>query len=309
MLIPGLNPAWNPATSPLGEEPEHPEVRTSTGGGTTTKRLLHCLSCDVWNWYLYFTSENPLCPYSLNAVAVDFHQRPFEKQERIAGLIDTYGPGYANYEWSLLEVAYESQGMEYFPGQGTVKEEQRPRIENVPIGVMRGFMPQTDSTDLRTLQWSVDDGGSSPTKAMYYGEHPHCEVGSREIILTFPFAPTASDLPWGEGSVNSDTFQLPVTGDICPPWTLKYMGVAKETSVVIPCVGIYTGLKRTRKSFIFHYLNANIGNAVPNSTPAPLTWNQYFRARDQETNTLTDMNGNAYLQFTPVSFSSVNWFA
>jgi len=258
------------------------------------------LSSDVWNWYEYFTATAPLDPYTINAVLFDFHQRPFEKQQRLAGNTLTFGPGVANYEISLLDLVYESQGCRYIPGYGTVKEDQRPRLEQVPIGVLRSF---TGTAGEGTLQWAISDGGSGEfPNALYYGEHPHCEVGSREITLTFPFAPTGAE-PFGEGTVNSDSFQLPVTGDVYAPGQLKYMGCAKEASVVVPSVGVYTGLVRYRKSFIFHLLKANLG--IGDSL---LTWNHYFRARDQSVEQILDMNGRPYTQYGLASFSTQNWW-
>jgi len=284
--------------------PGYPEYFTTPGGGGGTRRLLMVYASEVNDWIIFFTVTAPLCPYTLNAVVWNIKQRPFEQQERVAANL-AFGPGIALYDFSLLEIEYESTGMRYFPGQGVVKEEQRPRIESVPTGIMR-YSVSAVGNEAPTLSWV--HGDPQLNTFLYYGEHPHCEVGSREISVTFPFAPTGAEPSFGEGSVNSDAFQLPVTGDICPPGTLKYMGCAKEASVVIPAVGIYTGLIRFKKTFIFHYLNASVGVNNSGISGQRLTWNWYFRARDQLIGQMQDMSLDPYYQYRPAVFSSQNWF-
>ena len=302
----GPDPNWrfnDPAGSPIGEEPRAPSWSTTSGGGGKTQRRLLIKQAQAWNWLEFFTATQPLDPYTLNAVAFEISCEPFEKQLRLSTTaIESLFPGLAYYELAVLTLVYESTGMRYYPGQGTVKEEQKPRIESVPAGIVRYF-GGAGAVEGGTLTWASSDGNPISTNHLYYGDHPHCEVGSREIAITFPFAPTGAE-PFGEGAVNTDAFQFPVTLDVCPPGTLKYMGVAKEASVVIPAVGIYTGLVRYRKTFIFHYLNAAVGPPGTNR----LRWNTYWRARDQLVLTMEDMNSNPYWQYTPLPFNAVNWW-
>lgn len=304
---PAFNP-YDPVGSPIGEEQRAPVLHTTPGGGGGVKRRLVCKQCQVLDWLRYYTSEQPLDPYCLNGVLWEFTAEPFEKQLRISTTaIESVFPGLAYYELAVLNLTYDSTGNRWYPGFGVVKEEQKPRMHQAPVGVVRGAFTESApnaSGQPGTLEWTVSDGGTNAESetAIYYGEAPHLEVGSREILVTFPFAPTGNE-PLAEGVVNSDIFQLPVSGDICPASTLKYVGCAKEASVVIPSVGIYTGLMRYRKTFVFHYLNAKLGN-----TNTYLRWNSYWRARDQSVGPMKDMTGQAYLQYTPWAFSSCNWW-
>jgi hypothetical protein len=305
----GPDPSFIPGDKtygPIGEEPRAPVLQTSPAGGGGMKRRLVCRQSHVLDWLIFYSTVQPLDPYCLNGVLWEFSAEPFEKQLRISNsAIEELFPGLAYYELAVLNLSYEATGMRYYPGMGVVKEEQKPRLEQVPAGIQRYMVNQTGTTEGPTLTWRDNDPKGN--NFLYYGEHPQCSVGSREIILTFPFAPSGAE-PFAEGSVNSDAFTLPVTGDVCTPATLKYMGVAKEASVVIPAVGIFTGLMRYRKSFVFHYLNANLG-PVPQESGGGglLTWNTYWRARDQAVGQMQDMNGDPYLQYTPESYAR-NWW-
>jgi hypothetical protein len=248
-----------------------------------------------------------LCPYTLNSNLWEISVAPFEKQLRDSTVEwETLFPGIGFHEFVVLTLVYESHGMRWYEGLGVVKEEQRPRPEQVHVATYHPSMdtnvaPNT-AGEPGTLEWNPgDSSGTSASTALYYSESPNLIVGGREILITFPFAPSGNE-PLAEGVVNSADFQLPVTGDICPAESLKYMGCAKEASVVIPAVGISTGLIRYRKTYIFHYLNAMVG-----AQGVRLNWNWYWRARTQTVCRLKDMYGETYYQHTPVSFD-VNWW-
>ena len=251
--------SFDPLVNPLGEMPGYPRWRTTPAGGGGTQRSLWCSTVDVNNWMLYFTVTAPLDPYTMNGVCWEFSVKPFERQQRLAVSPAIFGPGVATFGYSILDIQYESTGMRYFPGLGVVKEEAKPRDEHVDVGVTYsrgGYGPAG-------LTWDANDHDpSNPNGNVFIGEHPHMVIGGAEITLTFPFAPTGlepfpsggltSSQP-GQGYCNSDYFTMPVSGDTYAPGTLKYMGRASEPSVVIPAVGIYTGLVRYRKAFRLHY--------------------------------------------------------
>jgi hypothetical protein len=278
---------FNFATSPIGCMPGSPSFTTSPGGGTSAKASLVCLQADVFNWMLYFT-QNPIDPWTFSSNLWTIAQKPFEKQQRTAPFGATGGIGaiLAQYQLSIIEATWESQGMRFYPGLGVVKEEMKPRMQQEGVGAARSYGGTSPN-----LVWSSDD--PSGTDNVYYSEHPRLEWGGAEFIMTFPFAPTALE-PLYPGSVNNAAWTSFVLGITFAPGTLKYIGPAKETSVVIPSIGSYTGLTRCRKSFLFHYRSAN--------------WNLYWRARDQQWLTMLDLNGSVYMQHTPVNYSSINWF-
>ena len=289
MLQAAINPNWTP-DSFCGEEPGHPWYETHTGGGVTTHRRLLVNSEDVLNWYLYFVMINPLDPYTNSAVAWDFHQQPFEKQERVAGGI---AAGYADYEFSQLDIMYEGgPGYRYIPGCGVVHEEMKPRLEQEPIGIARQQIAASGSDN---LVWATND--SNVQNFLYYGEHPHFESGGMELVLTFPFAGVGNE-PWLPGTINSDTFTTAVGGSIFAPGTLKYVGMTSIPSVVIPAAGIYAGVMRYRVSFHFHF------RCPANAAGNIIDWNMHWRARDQTWGYMKDATGAVYKQYPAKPFGT-----
>lgn len=309
----GPDPTFNaadPLGSPLGEEPRAPAWQTTPAGASKLERRLVCRQCQVVNWINYFLLEAGVHadPYIGNCNLWEIKCEPFEKQLRISTTaIEAVFPGLAFYDLAVLTLTYENAGMRLLPG-GIMKEESRPRLEQVPTGIVRMMMgadkePNTEG-EPGTLMWTTSDGGSDTAsrRALYYGDHPRMEVGSREIVLTAPFSGTAT-APFNEGVVNNAAFTLPCSGLVAPTWALKYMGTSVEASVVLPQVGVVSGLIRYRKSHVFHYLNATVGK-----DGWSLTWNRYFRARDQRTDTMKDMKNAFYYQHTPVDFGTyLNW--
>ena len=299
----GPDPAFNaadPVGSPLGEEPHAPILNTTPAGGGGMKRRCLCLQRQVLDWLRFFTTVQPLDPYTLNGVLWEFTASPFERQLRVCpSAIEALFPGIAYVELAVLDLVYQSTGMKFLFDLGVVKEESKPRLEQEPVGVVRQF---NSAAGNESLTWQTADGSGEPTDhALLFGEHPHYESAGKELIVTFPFALTSQE-PFAEGTINGDTFTMLVSGDTYAPGTLKYMGAAKETSVVIPAVGIYTGLTRTRKSFIFHY------RSPANASGGVVDWNMRWRARDQTWGYMLDMNGNVYTQYPAKPFGAVNWF-
>jgi hypothetical protein len=239
---------------------------------------------------IYFQT-NPIDPYTNNSNLWTMVQKPFEKQYRSQGLSYIFGPGYAQYNLSVLSLTYESVGMRWYPGFGVVKEEYLPREQHEQVGVLKQYGGDT-STD--TLKWATKDSGAPPTDVMYFGEHPEFSYGGGIYKVTFPFAPSASEM-FEPGSVNDDAWTPYVLNmNPFPQGTLKYIGMEAESSVVIPDIGIYTGLMRTRKTFIFNYRTRD--------------WNYRWRARDQSWNLMLSASGANYIQYPYVNFNSVDWW-
>lgn len=274
--------AFDSLVNYCGERQEYPKYKTSPGGGCTVYRSLDVLAADVNDWIVYFTT-NPIDPYTMNGNCWEIVVHPFDKEQITAASI--YVPGVASYQLAVINITYESVGMRWYPGLGVVKEEISPRAERIGVGGTQG------SEDEDNLVWATADSNGS--KALFHGEDPDFTLGGAEVKVTFPFAPTGSQ-PFAPGSVNDAPVTMLVSGNTFDTGCLKYIGPEIEASVVIPAVGIYTGLVRYKKSFVFHYRSHD--------------WNEYWRARDSSWHKMEDQDGNTYEQYTPTTFTPLSWF-
>jgi hypothetical protein len=288
--------AFNPLTAFCGEEPGFPRWKSSPAGGVRLQRELLVLTNDLANWLYFFTAQAPIDPYLTATNLWEFGARSFEKQERIQYDTSLAGPAVAYYQYSILELTYESEGMRFFPGQGIVKEEHHEAMFQEPVGIARlGAGADPGAAVNHSINWS--DG-----EALFYAEHPHFETPGSKIVLTFPFAPTSNE-PFPYGTVNDNAFTMPCSEITYPRGTLMFAGFAeKSTSVVIPALGFFTGLTRTRKAMVFHYRNpANEASAV-------VDWNTRWRSRDQQWMTMKDQTGSPYHQFPYQNYDLTSWF-
>jgi hypothetical protein len=267
---------FNPLTNYCGEAAGFPKYKSTPAGGVTVYRALHVLAADLGNWIIYFL-ENPIDPYTQCGNLWEYSVAPFDKE----AIGQVTPPGVASYQLLTLNLTYESQGMRFYPGYGVVKEEIKPKPLAEPVGVTRAYASGQPS-----LKWS--DGAP-----VYYGEHPHIEWSGEELAITFPFAPSAAS-PVANGTVNSAPWTSFVLGLTFDAGTLKYAGQADEASVVIPAIGIATGLIRYRKTHILEFRDHD--------------WNTFWRARDQTWNYMKDDTGSPYYQYPYANFAGTNWF-